>query len=149
MDDDEKSLVDELPNDVFQNLTYLHGTGSNPGNRRKKADWVTKMATILSFVSWVVAFVVLIVLDRAQPEKHHLFTRFYNTEVREYWESPLLSVALMLLIAALAICIFAFIFNMLRMKRKTDKYKKSIIIIGGVTVIGIAFFLFSFGSLIF
>ena len=113
--------------------------------RRKKVDWVVRMATILSVLSWIVATVVLFVLDRAQPDKEHMFTRFFSIAVRDYWESPLLIVAFILLIVSLCICIFAFVFNMLRMKRKTDKYKKSIIIIGVITILGIVFFIFRFG----
>jgi len=117
---------------------------SSFSERRKKADWVVKMATILSVLSWLVATAVIFVLDRASPEKEHMFSRMFGVSVREFWETPLLNVALVLLIISLAICIFAFVFNMLRMRRKTDKYKKSIIIIGVITIIGIVFFIFRF-----
>ena len=122
--------------------------GSEFVERRKKVDWVVRMATILSVLSWTVAIAVLFVLDKAQPEKEHMFTRMFGIAVRGYWETPLLSVALILLIGSLCICIFAFIFNMLRMKRKTDKYKKSILIIGSLTILGIVFFIFRFGLLL-
>jgi len=122
--------------------------GSEFVERRKKVDWVVRMATILSVLSWVVASAVLFVLDRASPEKEHMFTRMFGVTVRGYWETPLLSIALILLIGSLGICIFAFIFNMLRMKRKTDKYKKSILIIGSLTILGIVFFIIRFGILL-
>jgi len=111
---------------------------------RKKADWVTHMATILSAVSWFFAITVWFVLDRAQPEKEHMFTRYFSVAVRENWDASLLPIALILLIASLVICIAAFIFNMLRQRRKTDKYKKSIIIIGAITLIGIVLFVIRF-----
>ena len=113
--------------------------------RRKKADWVIKMATIMSVVSWAVAFSVWIVLDRASPEKENMFSRYFNVNVRDYWNSSLLPIAFALLVASLCICIIAFVFNMMRMKRKTDKYKKSIIIIGCITILGIILFLVQFG----
>ena len=113
--------------------------------RRRKADWVTKMATIMSLVSWVIAFTVWMVLDRASPEKESMFSRYFDISVRDYWNSSLLPIAFALLILSLCICVSAFVFNMLRMKRKTDKYKKSIIIIGCITIIGIVFFLVQFG----
>ena len=118
---------------------------SDYNERRKKVDWVVKMATIMSFVSWVVAFGVWIVLYSAQPEKEHMFSRYFNIEVRDYWDSSLLPLAFILLVASLCICVIAFIFNMQRMRRKTDKYRKSIIVIGVITILGIALFLIQFG----
>jgi len=119
--------------------------------RRRKADWIVKMATILSLIAWAVAVAVWVVLDRASPEKEvEWFTsiarkRGTDIVIRDYWDSTLLPLAFGLLIAALAICVLAFFFNKLRMRRKTDKYRKSIIIIGIITIFGLALFLFRFG----
>jgi len=120
-------------------------------DRRKKADWIVKMATILSLVAWAVAIAVWAVLDAASPEREvSWFTsigrmRGVDIAVRDYWDTSLLPVAFGLLLAALAICILAFMFNKLRMRRKTDKYRKSIIIIGSITIIGVVLFLVRFG----
>ena len=120
--------------------------GSSDFNeRRKKVDWVVRMATIMSLISWVVAFGVWVVLYSAQPEKEHMFSRYFHMEVRDYWDTSLLPLAFLLLAASLCICVGAFIFNMQRMRRKTDKYRKSIIIIGAITIIGIVLFLIQFG----
>ena len=119
--------------------------------RRRKADWVVRMATILSLIAWAVAIAVWVVLDRASPEKEVAWftsiarVRGTEVEIRDYWDSNLLPLAFGLLLAALAICILAFLFNKARMRRKTDKYRKSIIIIGTITIIGIIVFLFRFG----
>jgi len=124
--------------------------------KRKRADWVTNMATVLSAVSWVIAFVVWFVLDRAQPVKETFFTRSAinaedgsKVEFTAEWNESLLAAAFALLVASLVICIFAFIFNMLRKKRKTDKFKKSIIIIGCITAAGLALFLYRFWDYLF
>ena len=117
---------------------------SDFNERRKKADWVVKMATILSLAAWLVAFAVWIVLDSASPEKTTFFTQFFGASVRSYWDTSLLPVAFALLVVSLCTCIIAFVFNMLRMRRKTDKYRKSIIIIGAITIAGIIFFVIRF-----
>ena len=119
---------------------------SKPRERRKKPDWVTRMATILSVVSWAAAAAVLLVLDRAKPEKQHLFTRMFGVDVRDYWNTAILPAAFTLLCVSLGICIIAFFFNMLRMKRHTDKFKKSIIIIAAINIAGIVFFILRFGA---
>ena len=120
--------------------------------RRKKADWMVKMATILSLVSWAVVIAVWVVLDAASPEKEWQFIssiikQHYDvqTTFRSYWDKTLLSVGFILLVASLAVCLVAFFFNKLRMKRKTDKYRKSLFVIGAITIVGIVAFLFRFG----
>ena len=120
--------------------------------RRKKSDWMVKMAAILSITSWAVAIAVWFVLEAASPERE---TRFITSlmqvhfdspvAVRTQWDATLLPIAFGLLIAALLLCIAAFTFNKLRMRRKTDKYRMSIFIIGGITVAGIIAFLIRFG----
>ena len=119
--------------------------------RRKKVDWVVRMATALSVIAWAIAVAVWIVLDRASPERDVGWVtsigRVRGTEIhiRDYWDSALLPLAFILLLTALAVCIIAFFFNKARMRRKTDKYRKSVIIIGAITIIGIVVFLIRFG----
>ena len=138
--------IDERPRSQGSSDGRPRSQGSSDFNeRRKKADWVVKMATIMSVVSWAVALAVWVVLDRAQPEKEDMFTRYFNIAIRENWNASLLPVAFTLLVASLCICIIAFVFNMLRMRRKTDKYRKSIIVIGVITIIGIVLFIIQFG----
>ena len=114
------------------------------------------MAAVLSAVSWVIAFAVWFVLDRAQPIKETFLTRASinaedgsKVEFSAEWNESLLMAAFVLLIASLVICIIAFIFNMLRKKRKTDKINKSVIIIGCITAAGLALFLNKFWDYLF
>jgi len=123
--------------------------------RRRKVDWVVKMATILSLVSWLNAIAVWFVLDFASPERETFFSSLarsnrtifgsQETVIRTEWDGPLVLIAFIMLIVSLAVCVAAFFFNKARMRRKTDKYRKSIIIIGAATIVAIVVFLFTFG----
>jgi len=115
--------------------------------RRKKADWIAKATTIMSLLAWVAALAVWVFLDMASPDKENMFTRAFGINVRGYWDVSLLPSAFILLIGSLVLCLIAFFFNKLRMRRKTDKYRKSVFIIGGITIIGIVAFLVRFGSM--
>jgi len=44
-------------------------------DRRRKADWVVNMASILSVVSWAFALVVWGILEFAAPERDTVFTQ--------------------------------------------------------------------------
>ena len=118
-------------------------------DRREKADWVVNMASVLSILSWVIAFGVWIILDIAAPERENFFTRTFGFPIRTWWDATLLPIAFALLVLSFLVCIAAFIFNATRMRRKSDKYRKSIIIIGVATFIGGIAFLIRFGSYIF
>ncbi|MCL1843956.1 MAG: hypothetical protein FWF79_09090 [Defluviitaleaceae bacterium] len=117
--------------------------------RRRQADWVVNGAAILSVLSWIVAFTVLLVLEMASPDGMEGFTRTFGGIPETTWNYTLLPAAFILLIFALISCIAAFIFNAMRMRRKTDKYRKSILIIGAFTFVGLIAFTVRFGSQLF
>ena len=118
--------------------------GGSFQERRKKADWLVKSATIMSLFAWTVAFIVWVVLDIASPDR---WLNYRGADVgRSYWDERLLVIAFVMLLASLFICIVAFLFNKLRMRRKTDKYRVSVFVIGGITIVGIVSFLINFGS---
>lgn len=118
-------------------------------NRRRQADWVVRAAAILSLISWLVAFGALLIIEFAAPERSNLFTNIWDGEVRTTWEVGMLPVAFGLLIFAVMACVVAFAFNAMRMRRKTDKYRKSIIIIGIATIIGLVVFTIRFAEFLF
>jgi len=123
-----------------------HHEASGFEDRRKRTDWITYMATILGVVSWIVAFSVGLLLDLASPEREHMFSRMFGTSVRNYWDPALLPIAFGLLVASFCICCLALLFNALRKRRKTDRFKKPVIVIGIVTFVGILFFIYRFGA---
>ena len=119
-------------------------------NRRRQSDWVVNAAAALSVIAWVVAFFVTLVLDLASPERDNFFTNFLGEGmVRTEWDPALLPIGLVLLVVSFLCCIAAFMFNMMRMRRKTDKYRKSVIIMGLITLSGIVFYVIRFGQYIF
>jgi len=124
-------------------------SGGSFQEKRRQADWVVNAASALSVASWLVAFSVLLLLDIASPERANFFSNVFEGTLRTAWNLPLLYAAFMLLILAVISCIAAFIFNMMRMRRKTDKYRKSIIVIGLVTVVGFIFFTMRFAGYLF
>lgn len=113
--------------------------------RRKKPDFIVRMTTILSLLSWAFALMVWVTLDLAKPEKARWWEIQNNIAVRSKWDVALLPTAYGLLISSLALCLLAFVFNTMRRKRKTDKYKKSVFIIGIIDIIGLVLFLIVFG----
>ena len=125
------------------------GGGGSFAERRKKVDWVVNAATVMSILSWAFALGVWLILDAAAPQQGTAFTDFFGATARTWWDVTLLPWAFAALVISVLSCLLAFFFNMARMKRKTDKYRKSIIIIGCVSIIGLILFLLNFGAFIF
>ncbi|MDL2225861.1 hypothetical protein LJC20_06705 [Eubacteriales bacterium OttesenSCG-928-M02] len=114
--------------------------------RRRQRDWVTKAVPIFSVVGWVSAICTLLMLESARPKSEDLFSRMIGSPVRSYWNTTLLWVALGLLTLVFFACLFGFLFNAFRHKRKTDRFNKSIIILGIISLVSIGAFLLRFGS---
>lgn len=119
--------------------------------RRVKKDWITQMATILSFAAWVIMFFVWIVLYMAETNQGVMFfNSFFDVEpTRVRWDYTLVYIAFVMMLVSLGTCIIAFVCNKMRMKRKSDKYKISIFIIGGITIIALTVFMIYFGYILF
>ena len=119
-------------------------------NRRKQADWVVNAAAALSVVAWAGAFFVILVLDIAAPERDNFFSNVLGDGmIRTEWDATILPIGLVLLVFSFLCSVAAFMFNMMRMRRKTDKYRKSVIIMGLITLLGIIFYVIRFGQYIF
>ena len=122
-------------------------------NRRKQADWVVNSAAALSVVSWVVAFFVVLVLDIAseRPAMPGLQSWLGASPAPAItqWNATILPIGLILLVVSFLCSVAAFMFNMMRMRRKTDKYRKSVIIMGLITLAGIIAYVIRFGTYIF
>jgi len=127
-------------------------------DRRKKKDLVSRMATLLCLGAWAIMIAVWVVLETASPDKGMRFTQtFFEVQfgadaasaMRTRWNYSLVYAAYIMMLASLGACAIAFVLNRMRMRRKTDKQKISILIIGGITVIAFVFFLIRFGAVIF
>ena len=127
-------------------------------DRRGKPDWVSRMATILCLCAWGLMIAVWVLLETASPEKGMTFTQtFFNVHfgtdaasaLRTRWDYTLVYVAYILLLVSLGTCVIAFLFNKMRMKRKSDKYRVSIFVVGGITIIAFVFFIIRFWSVLF
>jgi len=130
--------------------------GKDEDRRKKKADWVSKAATLLSLSAWTIMIAVWAVLEAAAPERERRFiTSFFDVQfgtaplIRERWDYTLVYIAYVLLLVSLGTCVIAFFINRTRLKRKNDRYKISIFIAGGITAIALVVFMIHFWPVLF
>jgi len=127
-------------------------------DRRRKPDWVSRLATILSLCAWCIMIAVWVVIDTATPDRGMQFTQtffqlHFGTDAAGAMSTrtnyTLVYAAYILMLVSMGTCFIAFILNKMRMKRKSDKYKKSIFVIGGITLIAFIAFMIRFWSVLF
>lgn len=109
--------------------------------RRKGPDAVVKAVWWAAGISWILIITALIITGEAQPRHANFIDRLYNVTVRSNWDRNLLSYVFYILLINLATCISGFILNMLRHRRRTDKFSKSILILGLITLSGIIWYM--------
>jgi len=115
-------------------------------DRRQRRDWITKMPVFLSLLSWALLATVWILLDQAAPPKSYGWLSFFDgySTPSGFWKRVPVNVAYILLMVSIGLCLIAFGFNKMRMRRKTDKYKISVFFVGIVSIIALVAFLMFF-----
>jgi len=112
--------------------------------RRKKPDALCMWLEIASIAVWVIFFCVLFFFESARPQIETFFDRFFGLEVRETWDYSKLNIAFYLLVFLLLFSAFSIFLNFKRLKRSTDRLRKSFIISLIGSVIGIIIYLFGY-----
>ncbi|MCL1987334.1 MAG: hypothetical protein FWG64_05115 [Firmicutes bacterium] len=133
-----------------RNSARSFGRADSFEERRKQADLVTRLATILAIVSWLIIIVAFVLIDTASPVQENLLTRLFAEDgVRTVWDINFIRATIVLLVISFIVCVAAFLFNKMRMRRKTDHYKKSIIISGFINLIAIVVLIIVFWADLF
>jgi len=109
-------------------------------NQRKGPDFIVKTIQNISFISWFIFFIVFIVFSLAKP-KVQGFDREMGMITGQVWDKTILDKALYLMIFQIFLSGIGLTINTTRMKRKSDKLNKSLVLFGVFSLIGIFFFI--------
>ena len=124
--------------------TNIPGQPRKYVERRKRQDWVVRSVTIIAVLGWILAFIALLLIDRASPAQANFITRFLSIDVVSYWNSTLLRGAFAATLASFVACIIGFILNAARHRRKTDRFNKLLIAISIASTVMFALYLIIF-----
>ncbi len=105
--------------------------------RRRGKDWITRGIEILSGVSWVAIISIMVSVGFATPQGGGgawALTKLLGETVVATPNYYYYGIARYLSLATFVLCLFGFVFNLFRHKRKTDRYRKSLIIFGAVSL---------------
>ncbi len=109
-------------------------------NKRRGPDFVIKVINTISGVSWLLIFLVFLFISMAKP-RFEGFSRGMGT-IHGTWDSNLLAVVAGLLVLLVALSAVGIIFNFLRMKRKSDRIRATLVLSGVLAFIGLLVMIF-------
>jgi len=110
-------------------------------NKRRGPDFVIKVINILSGVSWIILFLVVVFISMAKP-KFQGFGRGMGS-IQGTWDTSLLGIVAVLLVLLIALSAVGITFNFLRMKRKTDRIRATLVLSGVLALIGLLALIFN------
>ncbi|MDL2287748.1 hypothetical protein LJC32_00005 [Oscillospiraceae bacterium OttesenSCG-928-F05] len=103
--------------------------------RRRKPDKLTRAIQIAGWIAWGTAILFALFWMTARPDTPNFFTRVLNINVVGGWNAFYLRIAFFLMVATFLVCLTGLLINMRRHKRKTDRFNKSLIILGILSLI--------------
>jgi len=112
-------------------------------DRRSGPDFWVRILAWLGGISWVLMFAAMFIIDRAKPEAEKIFTRASGAEVRTTWDQTLLGYLFYLVIFGLCVSTVGIMINSKRYRREEDRFKLTLIVLGMLSILGIAIYLFT------
>lgn len=109
----------------------------NKADRRKGQDPLLKILNFIVILSFSLVFLIFILLLMPKTSEQMMFFRKYNLNPDVPWEETFLTYAFILLVIQLFIASTGVIINVIRAKRKYDKFHYSLMIFIIISLIGI------------
>ncbi len=111
------------------------GSGLNAiKNRRRKRDIWAKTLIALNIFAWLLFLVILLVFHKVQPEFETFFDRFYQLDIRTFWDLRYSSTLIYCVMSGITINITGLIISRYRGRRENDPMM-SLIITGIISLI--------------
>lgn len=100
-----------------------------PVERRKGNDVRLKIINLMCFLVWGVLIIILAIIERAGKSIMNITRNDLLWQPLSFWDINLLNIALCFTIGCMIICTICIILNFTRHKRRSDKIKKSLVIV--------------------
>ncbi len=113
-------------------------------DRRKGPDPWIKALEWLGVFGWLLMFAALFIFDRAKPQSENILVKAAKVEAYNTWNQELINALFYLMIFGLCISIIGIAINSRRYRRKDDRFRITLIILGMISIFGIIKSIFPF-----
>ncbi len=113
-------------------------------DRRKGPDPWVKALEWLGVFGWFLMFAALFIIDRAKPESENFLIKATKVEASTTWDQELTTALFYLMIFGLCISIIGIAINSRRYRRKDDRFRITLIMLGIISIFGIIKYILPF-----
>ncbi len=113
-------------------------------DRRKGPDPWVKALEWLGVFGWLLMFAALFIIDRAKPQSENILVNAAKVEASTIWNQELTNALFYLMIFGLCISIIGIVINSRRYRRKDDRFRITLIMLGVISIFGIIKYILSF-----
>ena len=110
-------------------------------DRRKGPDPLTKSLRWIAVLSWMIMFIILIILAIAKPDDVTFFDRQFGVTRNTSANLSLIRTIFYLMIFGFLLSLIGLIINLRRLRRRDDEYRISLILISIISFLGIIIYL--------
>ena len=112
-------------------------------DRRRGPDFWIRVLGWFGGISWFLMFAAMFIIDRAKPEAEKILTGASGAEVGTTWDQTLLGYLFYLVIFGLCVSTVGIMINSKRYRRAEDRFRLTLIVLGILSLFGIAIYLFT------
>ena len=151
--------LNDLDYDKLTELLEQRDREEAEERRKKKKFRVDSLPTIMSMIALCIMTAVWVMMEVAAPDRDMMFFRtFFDVHdqhftvapvFRERWNFTLVYTAYIMQLASLGTCVIAFLINHTHVKSKGSKYKISVFVASGITIIALTLFVIRFWNVLF
>lgn len=113
-------------------------------DRRKGPDKLVKWVMLSGTISWILISIILFVTLIAKPGFISYMDRSFHIKLQSNWDEYLMKYVLLLLVFLFFFCMISIVINLMRCRRKSDRFNKTLILNTVAAFIGILLYLFFF-----
>ena len=113
-------------------------------DRRRGPDALVKWVKYSGIISWALIAVVLFVIFIAKPNYESYTNDSFHIRLQNAWDANMMQFAFLLLVMLFFFCMISIVINLMRYRRKSDRFNKTLILNAAAAFIGIILYLLIF-----
>jgi hypothetical protein len=103
-------------------------------DRRRGPDRLMRIIRYLGVASWAILLTALILVEKARPQVEKYLGKKMDIQLQNSWDLKFIRFLFYLMILGLCLSIVGFAINTMRMHRRTDEYRLSLIFLGIISI---------------
>ena len=112
-------------------MSFIPGITSD---RRQGPDTLTRIIRYLGVASWAILLLALILVEKARPQVEKYLDKKMNIQLQHTWDLYFIRFLFYLMILGFCLSVVGFAINTMRMNRRTDEYRLSLIFLGIISI---------------